>query len=212
MLIWNGMSEIVDKSFEDVNWQCRPFPRQDFPEEVLKLLKALDATRGCGWLSAESHIRDLGEDGRINLAKMLSDLRQTLNQHPARYFLLGGEGQPLFVWLQREDQQADWTKVNDKACSAALAVKTSSITCVMAEASADGTYHRAQPFTVHVPTERTEENSHIYEDATRMAKPTRAVNLKQPKNSVPPLNIAKPGRNDLCLCGSGKKFKRCHGR
>ncbi|KWS27600.1 SEC-C domain-containing protein [Pseudomonas syringae] len=212
MLIWNGMSEIVDKSFEDVNWQCRPFPRQDFPEEVLKLLKALDATRGCGWLSAESHIRDLGEDGRINLAKMLSDLCQTLNQHPARYFLLGGEGKPLFVWLQREDQQADWTKVYDKASSAALAVMTSSITCVMAEASADGTYHRAQPFTVHVPAERTEENSHIYEDATRMAKPTRAVNLKQPKNSVPPLNIAKPRRNDLCLCGSGKKFKRCHGR
>jgi hypothetical protein len=23
--------------------------------------------------------------------------------------------------------------------------------------------------------------------------------------------MAKPGRNDLCSCGSGKKFKRCHG-
>jgi uncharacterized protein len=23
--------------------------------------------------------------------------------------------------------------------------------------------------------------------------------------------IAVPGRNDLCPCGSGKKFKRCHG-
>ena len=23
--------------------------------------------------------------------------------------------------------------------------------------------------------------------------------------------MAKPGRNDLCTCGSGKKFKRCHG-
>ena len=23
--------------------------------------------------------------------------------------------------------------------------------------------------------------------------------------------MAKPGRNDLCDCGSGKKFKRCHG-
>lgn len=212
MLIWNGMSDIVDKSFEDVNWQCRPFPTQDFPEEVLKLLKALDATRSCGWLSAESHIRDLGRDGRINLAKMLADLCQTLSQHPARYFLLGGDGEPLFVWLQREDQQVDWTKVNDKASSAALAVKVSSITCVMAEVSADGIYHRAQPFTVHVPTERTEENAHIYEDATSMAKPTRALNLKLPKNVVPSLNIAKPGRNDLCLCGSRKKFKRCHGR
>jgi hypothetical protein len=23
--------------------------------------------------------------------------------------------------------------------------------------------------------------------------------------------MAKPGRNDLCSCGSGKKFKKCHG-
>ena len=23
--------------------------------------------------------------------------------------------------------------------------------------------------------------------------------------------MARPGRNDLCTCGSGKKFKRCHG-
>ena len=23
--------------------------------------------------------------------------------------------------------------------------------------------------------------------------------------------MAKPGRNDLCSCGSGRKFKRCHG-
>ena len=23
--------------------------------------------------------------------------------------------------------------------------------------------------------------------------------------------MAKPGRNELCSCGSGKKFKRCHG-
>lgn len=23
--------------------------------------------------------------------------------------------------------------------------------------------------------------------------------------------MAKPGRNDLCSCGSGKKYKRCHG-
>jgi preprotein translocase subunit SecA len=23
--------------------------------------------------------------------------------------------------------------------------------------------------------------------------------------------MAKSGRNDLCSCGSGKKFKKCHG-
>lgn len=212
MLVWDGMSDIVDRSFEGEDWEARPFPTQDFPEEVLKLLDALDVTRVQGWLSAESHIRDLGEEGRKNLAKMLTDLRQTLNQHPARYFVLGGDGEPLFVWLQQHGQQIDWKKVNEKASAASLAVKASNVVGVVAEISSDGTYSRAQSFAVHIPTERTQENASIYEDAARMVHPTRAVNLKQPEN-VPFLRkTKKPGRNDLCPCGSGAKFKRCHGR
>ncbi len=27
----------------------------------------------------------------------------------------------------------------------------------------------------------------------------------------PVIAAAKPGRNDLCSCGSGKKYKKCHG-
>ena len=125
MLVWDGMSGIVDRSFEGEDWESGPFPTQEFPEEVLKLLGALDATRARGWLSAESHIRDLGEEGRNNLAKMLSDLRQTLNQHPARYFILSGDGEPFFIWLQQHDHQIDWTRVSNKASAAALAVKAS---------------------------------------------------------------------------------------
>lgn len=212
MLIWDGMSEIVDRSFEGEGWETRPFPTQDFPEEVLKLLDALDVTRALGWLSAESHIRDLGEEGRKNLAKMLSDLRQTLKQHPARYFVLAGDGDPLFVWLQHHCQQIDWVKVNEKASAASLAVKASSVLGIVAEVSSDGTYYQAQSFAVRIPTERTAENSSIYEDAARMANPTRAVNFKQPENVLSLGKSKKPGRNDLCPCGSGAKFKRCHGR
>lgn len=212
MLIWDGMSDIVDRNFEGEDWENRPFPTQDFPEEVLKLLEVLDATRARGWLSVESHIRDLGEEGRKNLAKILSDLRQTLNQHPARYFTLSGDGKPLFVWLQHHDYQIDWTKVNDKASAAALAVKASNVIGVVAEVSPNGTYHRAQSFVVHIPAVRTEENAYIYEDAARMAQPTRAVNLNQPKNVMPLGNTKKPGRNDPCPCGSGAKYKKCHGR
>lgn len=212
MLIWDGMSDIIDRSFEGEDWESKPFPAQDFPEEVLKLLEALNATRARGWLSAESNIRDLGEESRNNLAKILSDLRQTLNQHPARYFILSGDGKPLFVWLQQHDQQIDWKKVNDKASAAALAVKASNVIGVMAEVGTAGTYHQAQSFAVHIPTARTEENAHIYEDAARMAQPKRAVNLNQPQNVIPLGKAKKPGRNDPCPCGSGAKFKRCHGR
>lgn len=212
MLIWDGMSDIVDKSFEGEGWEARPFPTQNFPEDVLKLLDALNVTRAQGWLSAESHIRDLGEEGRKDLAKMLTDLRQSLNQHAARYFVLVGDGEPLFVWLQQHGQQIDWKKVNDKASAASLAVKASNVIGVVAEISSDRTYHRAQSFAVHIPTERTEENASIYEDAARMAHPARAVNLKKPENAPSPGKIKKTGRNDPCPCGSGAKFKRCHGR
>lgn len=211
MLVWDGMSDIIDKSFEGEDWESGSFPTQDFPQEVLKLLGALDTTRARGWLSAESHIRDLGEEGRNDLAKMLSDLRQTLNKHPARYFILCGEGKPLFVWLQQHGHQVDWASVNDKASAAALAVKASNAIGVVAEVSADGTYQRAQYFAVHIPSVRTEENDHIYKDAARMDHPKRVVNLNQSKMAAPPFKAKMPGRNELCPCGSGAKFKMCHG-
>ena len=211
MLIWDGMSDIVDRSFEGENWENEPFPTQDFPEEMLKLLAALDGTRARGWLSAESHIRDLGEDGRNNLAKMLSDLRQTLNVHPARYFILSGDSEPLFVWLQQHDHQIDWTKVNDKASATALAVEASNAIGVVAEIGTDGNYHCAQSFAVRIPTARTEKNVYIYEDAARMAQRGQ-VNLNELKNVVRSAKANKLGRNDPCLCGSGVKYKKCHGR
>jgi len=31
------------------------------------------------------------------------------------------------------------------------------------------------------------------------------------KPDTPTLNVPKVGRNDPCSCGSGKKYKKCHG-
>lgn len=212
MVVWDGMSGIVDRSFEGEDWESSPFPTQQFPVEALKLLEALDATRAQGWLSAESYIRNQGEEGRNDLARMLSDLRQTLNQHPGRHFILSGEGKALFVWLQRHDLQIDWTKVNDKASAAALAVKASNAIGVLAEVGADGAYRGAQLFVVRIPMARTEENVHVYEDAARIGQRERVVNLNKPKNVVRLAKVNKPGRNDPCPCGSGLKYKKCHGR
>ncbi|GAB3681962.1 YecA family protein [Salinisphaera aquimarina] len=211
MLVWDGMSDIVDRCFEGEDWESEPLPTQDFPEEVLKLLAALDAIRACGWLSAESHIRDLGEDGRNNLAKMLTGLRQTLNVHPARYFLLSGGREPLFVWLQRHGHQIEWTKVNDKASATALSVRASNVIGVVAEVGTDGSYRGAQSFAVQIPTVRTEKHAYIYEDAARMVQRGQ-LNLNRPKNVVRPAKARKLGRNDPCPCGSGVKYKKCHGR
>lgn len=212
LVMWNGMSEIVDRSFEGEDWEVRPFPKQEFPDEVLKLLEALGDTRARGWLCADSHVRNLGAESRENLAKMLFDLRTTMHKYPARFFLLSGDSEPLFVWLQRYDQEVDWVKVNEKASAAALAASASTVIGMVAEVSAAGIYSKVQYFSVHIPTERTENNAHIYEDAVRMAHPKRAVNIDKQTDVVPVAKKKKLGRNDPCPCGSGEKFKRCHGR
>lgn len=212
MLIWDRMSDIIDKCFESENWEREPFPTQGFPEEVLKLLAALDSTRSPGWLSAESHIRDLGEEGRNNLGKMLLSHRQSLKQRTARYFTIFGDVQPLFVWLQRDDQEADCAKVNDKASAAALALNASDIVAVVAAVGSDGSYQRAERLAVPIPSALTDENAHIYADAKLMAQPSRMVEMNSQKKTVSPMNKKKVGRNDPCPCESGVKYKKCHGR
>jgi len=143
---------------------------------------------------------------------MLSDLRKTLIQHPVRYFVLGGDGVPLFVWLQRHGHPIDWTKVNNKASAVALSAKATNVIGVVAEVSADGTYVQARSFKIYIPTEQTAENAHIYEDAARMANPERTVNLEREKQVHFGRKSKKIGRNVPCPCGSGMKYKRCHGR
>lgn len=212
MIVWDGMSDIVDKSFEREDWENRSFPKQMFPEEVMKLIGALDATRASGWLSAESHIRDLGEEGRNNLAGLLTKFRQTLNQHQFRYFIMSGDSKPLFVWLQQHNSQIDWAHVNKKASAAALATNASSIIALIAEVSPDGIYHRAQSLAVQIPFERTEDNAEIYEDAFRMVQPKRIMNLNKPKSDPLHAKSQKTGRNERCPCDSGLKYKKCHGR
>lgn len=143
---------------------------------------------------------------------MLSDLRKTLIQHPARYFVLGGDGVPLFFWLQRHGHPIDWTMVNNKASAAALSIKAINFIGLVAEVSADETYLQAQSFEVYISTERTEENVHIYEDVARMANPARTVNLDRGKQISPSRKSLKIGRNMPCPSGSGMKYKMYHGR
>ena len=38
------------------------------------------------------------------------------------------------------------------------------------------------------------------------------VEQAQPRNPKDPTTWGKVGRNEACPCGSGKKFKHCHGR
>lgn len=212
LVVWGGMSDVVDRSFEGENWETNPMLTQEFPDEVLKLLEALDTTRAPGWLSAESLIRNHGEQARKNLAKVLSDLGETIEQHPSRYFAFAGDGQPLFVWMQNFHYDIEWEKVNNKASAAALCTNSPDVVGVLIEVAAGGVYEKAQHFEVNVPSVRTEENALIFDDAKHMSQRTRAVNPLRRADTPRPKHTRKVGRNEPCPCGSGIKYKKCHGR
>jgi len=51
----------------------------------------------------------------------------------------------------------------------------------------------------------------IREIYRQVIQQTQAAPTSSTMNRVPPVS-PRPSRNSLCRCGSGKKFKRCHGR
>ena len=53
--------------------------------------------------------------------------------------------------------------------------------------------------------------SSIEAAADRVMEQLSEYAAKEPENLTPVSPAKRPGRNDPCRCGSGKKFKRCHG-
>ncbi len=48
---------------------------------------------------------------------------------------------------------------------------------------------------------------------TGAAGPPEAIAAEEPMVAQEPVRVEKtPGRNEPCFCGSGKKYKLCHGR
>lgn len=212
LVVWDGMSNVIDRSFEGENWEDNPIPTQKFPKELLNLLEALDATRAQGWLLAESLIRNYDEQARNDLAKLLSNLGKTIGQHPERYFAFAGDGQPLFFWMQSSKHPVEWKKVNDKASAVALCTESRDVVGLFIEVGNGCTYGKAQYFKVDTPSKQSKENQHIFDDAQRMRQRTKSVNSTR-EAERPQLNHSrKIGRNEPCLCGSGVKYKKCHGR
>lgn len=214
-IIWDGMSSEIDRYFEDETGENNLLPVQEIPDEMAKLLCALDATRKAGWLSVESFCRNLGGEGRAEFANLLVRCRKSLDQQDCRYFIYGLDDALLFIWLQKSGSIIDWQKVNSKASAAALVSPCKILTGLMIETTANGNYKAASIFPIHRPTKRTMANAHIFEDAERMKRHSednaRIRNAVQKKKQHPTA-VSKIGRNAPCPCNSGLKYKKCHGR
>jgi hypothetical protein len=211
-LVWDGMSDVVDGAFEGEDWESEPIPSQPYPDELLALLSAINRTRSSGWLSIDNHVRDFGAEARSNLARMISQVKSSLISQPSRYFMMHGDGPPLFMWVQRALTKLDSARFKEKAAAAGLVAGSPEVVGIVAYVDRAGTYTRVERVPVQVPSGKTPTNASVYEEADRMRQPHRHQDLRALEPASPKPKKPKVGRNDPCPCGSGLKFKKCHGR
>jgi hypothetical protein len=100
MVLWDSFGDVVDKYFEGRAWETEAPPRQDYPEELEKILAALNKYRPAGWLAVDAFIRNQGGPGRKDLADLTAELKSTLARFASRRFLYGGD-EPFQVWTCR---------------------------------------------------------------------------------------------------------------
>ena len=206
LVIADGMSSVVDAHFSQRDWVKTAPPAQTFPEELERVLASLAHTRAPGWIEADSLLRDFGLEGRNDVARALEPLRKSLRQQPRRYFALRVDGVGLLFWLHRDGDAAETDAAELKAQAVAESVNVERVLLITVGVNRQEQYSRAVPYWVH----RTPEASAaIHADAAALSQ--RAINpAASPVMALHPPH--KPGRNELCWCGSGTKFKKCHGR
>jgi len=187
-------------------------PEPDRPREIASLLAVLKSAGEAGWQRAADAIRAREGEAAATLANALNESAATLATQENRWLHDAGEPQ-LFIWLQRTGTRADLAMVKQKAKATAVSSGVSSIIAVLAHTGTAGEFSRAVSVGIVVPTKDSTEYRKLRAESAEARAREELTKLRQPKveaAATPPPR--KMGRNEPCFCGSGKKFKRCHGK
>lgn len=209
LAIWNGFSAVVDQHFEGDEWETRIPPKQAFPNELFCLLATLNSTKEPGWLAADSLIRNYGQEAREKLAATLRQTLPTLSDRESRWFQWG-VSPSLFVWLQRNGTTPNLKQIRLKVCASALATESNGNIAILAFVTSGGDYSRVERMKVDLPSEGSPEYTQLLDEVKKIKASLTSVDCKIGRMDEKPRQ-SLPGRNEPCWCGSGKKFKKCHG-
>jgi preprotein translocase subunit SecA len=126
--------------------------------------------------------------------RLLDELKHSV--HNASY----EQKDPLLIYKLESVKYFDQmvNKINDRVVSVLMRAQVPELQIRQAEAPVPPR-----------PQQRLQESHENIDEGMRQAA-SRDTREQQPVQPVRRENL--PGRNDLCPCGSGKKFKHCHGR
>jgi len=209
--IWDGFQSGagIDQYFEGDRWLRQPPPRQSYPDELERLLKALTKTRAPGWLGMDAMIRDFGDEARSKLAGLLRKLVPSLREYDRRYFVLNGE-RCLLVWLCKAEARSELDDVVRQAEIAALATKSSEMQVLRVSVTAGGEFTDARGVSVQAPPTTRSDYGELAGKAQALWQRMRSGRSAATPDA-PTKARKKPRPNEPCWCGSGRKYKKCHG-
>lgn len=146
-----GTCEVIDAYFANPDWEKTPPPAQSFPAILDELLASFEAVRGPRYLRADFLVREFGADGRKELATKMGMLRPSLQQHTLRWFMLGGDDEPVLLWLQQTAYVDFASKHVAKAEAVCLAVKSRTCKVLVVYVAPDGKFAGSWETEVNAP-------------------------------------------------------------
>ena len=174
---WDSFSDVIDRHFEKDDWQTTPVPKQAYPSEVIELLEVLNRGRPKGWLAVDAYLRNFSSGARDNLARVLRDLKPSLEEHPARRILFGNE-KPIQIWLSRDKARPGAAELLRHGEIACLAAKVSSIPVLTIDCNASGIFQGARYSTVSTPPIIRRDYAELAAEAERQRSRFMSLNKK----------------------------------
>jgi hypothetical protein len=211
-LVWDGYSSEIDKYFGHADFERRRPPSQCIPEALQKLLDLIALTRRPGWLSADSMIRNLSGDAREWLSKKVEDAAKALKTVRVRAFHVPYTSIPITLAIARSIAEIPDEQLIAVGRAAALAFRRAQQIVIAVRIEGSGSWHEAYALEANAPSEQSTDFEFVRARAQKILDENKLKPSMDAKGKSAAGMRAKMGRNEPCWCGSGEKFKRCHGR
>jgi preprotein translocase subunit SecA len=131
--------------------------------------------------------------------QMMMQFQQDTARHLFRMQIIGHDGNPIETVAQMQAAQAQRI-IPDANAQNALPLQQS------------GPEHAPVPIHTRAPSTTIDElEKEFQRKKRRELEQARAVSSAEDAAPAQRVTGEKVGRNDTCPCGSGKKYKKCHG-
>lgn len=200
---WYGYRLDIDRFFAERfrNPSTESVLEQNMPERLKEIIEFLSANCVSHRRKVASMLLDCGDEARRNITERISEVlaRQSQTKKPVPLSTYGEVKVTLFCW-QKQCLQRDYEFAQMHAKAAMAVAGDSERLLLELTYNGHGVLTDVNPTFITLAGISAEEIEKIKVGAAELRKARISKAISQQ---------GKIGRNELCPCGSGKKYKRC---